>query len=94
MSISDAMERDYRAAFLGYLVRREEAQLRAGYEFGRRAVVEGLSMLELSNLHHKVFGQVLAQTRPEEVEKVVDAASAFFLEVLATYHMTHAPPAG
>ncbi len=32
------LERDYRAAFLRYLLRREEAPLHVGYEIGRSAV--------------------------------------------------------
>lgn len=94
MSTAEALQRDYRVAFLAYLPRREEKALHAGYEIGRTAVVEGLSMLELAKLHHEVFRLVLTETRPDELDDVVTAASEFFLEVLATYHMTHGSTAG
>ena len=89
MSVADAVRRDYRVAFLSYLPRREEKALHAGYEIGRTAVVEGLSMLELARIHHEVFQVALAGTPADEHDELVDAASEFFLEVIATYHMTH-----
>ncbi len=93
MIAGEALRRDYRAAFLRYLPRRDEEPLRIAYELGRRAVVEDLSILELSTVHHEVFGRVVRETRPEDLDAVVQAASEFFLEVLATYHMVHGGPA-
>ncbi len=89
MSIADALRRDYRVAFLSYLPRREEKALHAGYELGRTAVVEGLSLLELARIHHEVFRRVLSETPADEVDTVVEAASEFFLEAIAVFHMTH-----
>jgi hypothetical protein len=85
----DDVERDYRAALTGYLLQRTEGPLRAGYEIGRRAVGGGVSMLTLARIHHDVFRALLAGTRPEETDALVESASEFFLEVLATYHMAH-----
>ena len=79
---------DYRAAFLRYLPRREEAALTRGYEIGRGAVASGISILDLARIHHDVLLTVLADTRPEEVGDVAAAASEFLLEVLAVYDMT------
>lgn len=89
MITTDAVRRDYRVAFLRYLPRREEKALHAGYELGRTAVIEGLSLLELARIHHDVFRVVLSDTPVEELDDLVDAASEFFLEVIAVYHMTH-----
>jgi len=55
----DALARNYRAAFLRYLPRREEAALHSGYQLGRAAVTDGLSMLELARVHHDVLLEVL-----------------------------------
>jgi hypothetical protein len=81
------LSRNYRTAFLRYLPRREEAPLHKGYELGRRAVADGISMLELVQVHHEVFLEVLRDTRPDDLTKVATAASEFLLEVLATYDM-------
>jgi len=91
--VEDALQRDYRVAFLRYLPRREEGPLHAGYQVGRRAVAEGLSVLQLAKIHHEVFRGVLEGSPNEDLDDLVTAASEFFMEVLATYHMVHAQPA-
>jgi hypothetical protein len=80
--------RSYRAAFLRYLPRHDEAALRTGYELGRAAVVDGISMLQLAQVHHGVLLDVLSETSSEELADVATAGSEFFSEVLATYDMT------
>ena len=87
MTTSDALRQDYRAAFLRYLPRREEAALAMGYELGREAVASGTSLLELAEIHHEILLDVLADTRGDEVLDVATAASEFLLEVLATFDM-------
>jgi hypothetical protein len=81
------LRRSYRAAFLRYLARGEEAALVAGYELGRSALASGLSLLEVVRVHHEVLTEVLAGSPPAEVPVVADAASGFLYEVLASYEM-------
>ena len=88
MSAREDLTRDYRVAFLQYLPRREEAALSRGYELGRTAVTDGVSILELARIHHDVLLEALRETPPEELTQVATAASEFFLEVLATVDMT------
>jgi hypothetical protein len=83
----EALTRDYRVAFLQYLPRHAEAALNRGYELGRTAVTEGLSILELARIHHEVLLEALRETPAEELTEVATAASEFFLEVLATFDM-------
>ena len=87
MTLLESLARDYRAAFLRYLPRRDEAALHRGYELGRSAVTNGLSILDLAQVHHDVFVAVLRDTPGEDLTKVASAASEFFLEVLATFDM-------
>jgi hypothetical protein len=87
MNAPEEVRRDYRAAFLRYLPRRDEAALHAGYEIGRAAVDNGLSILDLAQLHHEVFLEVLQDTRSEDLAGVSAAASEFLVEVLATFDM-------
>jgi hypothetical protein len=88
MTVLDDLERDYRAAFLGYLPRRDEAALTRGYQLGRSAVTGSVSILELAQVHHVVLLEVLRETRADELAAIATAASEFFLEVLATFDMT------
>jgi Phosphoserine phosphatase RsbU, N-terminal domain len=83
----DAVSRDYRAAFLRYLPRRDEAALHCGYELGRGAVADGVSLLELVRIHHEVLLSVLQDSRPEELAEVATAASEFLVEALAVHEM-------
>ena len=83
----EQLTRDYRVAFLQYLPRREEAGLARGYELGRKAVADGLSILELARIHHEIFLEVLRETPPAELPDVATAASEFLVEVLATFDM-------
>ena len=88
MSRLDDLLLDYRAAFLRFLPRREEAALTTGYELGRGAVGSGVSLLELVRVHHEVLLEVLRDTRgQEELDRVAEAAADFLLEVLSTYDM-------
>jgi Phosphoserine phosphatase RsbU, N-terminal domain len=92
----ERFRRDYAPVFLQYLSERGEPGLRTAYELGRRAMAEKMSMLDLVGVHHAVLLDVLRTLkRPEELEDVSQAASEFFVEVLATYEMVQrvmAPP--
>ena len=90
----DAVSRDYRAAFLRYLPRRDEAALHSAYELGRRAVAEGVSLLELIRIHHEVLLDVLKDSRPDELHGVATAASEFLVEALAVHEMAQRRFAG
>ena len=85
-SLAD-LERNYRAAFLRYLPSQDEAALHVGYQIGRAAVGDGLSILDLAQVHHQVFAEVLTDTPPNDLGRVTAAASDFFLHVLATYDL-------
>jgi Phosphoserine phosphatase RsbU, N-terminal domain len=79
---------DYDAAFSRYVSRPGEGGLAAAYEIGRTAVARGLSLLDLSAMHHAaLLRELRAARRPDGAEEVVVAASAFFREVLATFEI-------
>jgi hypothetical protein len=80
--------RDYRAAFLRYLSRREESSLHAGYRLGRAALESRLTVLEVVRVHHDVLIEVLGAGTGDEARDVAAAASDFLLEVLASYQMS------
>ena len=84
----EALVLDYRAAFLRYLPRRDEAALTTAYALGRAAVESGISLLELVRIHHDVFIAVLEDTPVEAVTNAASGASEFLLEVLAPFDMT------
>jgi hypothetical protein len=81
------LTRNYRTAFLSYLLRREESALARGYELGRAAVGDGLSLFDLARVHHEVLLEVLRETPPDEFGVVATAAAEFLMEVMATPEM-------
>jgi hypothetical protein len=83
----DDLLRDYRAAFLRHLARREESALTTGYEIGRAALAGGLSLLDVVRAHHDVLTEVLRDSPADEAPLIAGAASDFLLEVLASYDM-------
>ena len=88
MNALERLRRNYRAAFLRYLPNRDEAALDAGYQIGRSAVVDGLTILDLVQVHHDVLREVLPTGSPEELDGLTATAADFLVEVLATYEMT------
>ena len=88
MNALERSRRNYRAAFLRYLPNRDEAALDAGYQIGRSAVVDGLTILDLVQVHHDVLREVLRTGSPEELDGLTATAADFLVEVLATYEMT------
>jgi Phosphoserine phosphatase RsbU, N-terminal domain len=87
MDPQEALARNYRAALVGAVSRRSEANLHRGYELGRDALVDGVSVLDLARTHHECLVELLEGTAPDEVPAVAVAASEFFLEILATMDM-------
>ena len=67
--------------------RRSEATLNRGYELGREAVNQGVSVLELARVHHECLLELVADSAASDAQDVAVAASEFFLEVLATVDM-------
>jgi hypothetical protein len=80
------IRRDYQVAFLRYLDHGEEAALADGYDLGRRALRDGVPLLELAQVHHETVIDVLSQGSPDSVS-VAAGASSILLEVLAPYEM-------
>ena len=58
----DGLTADYRVAFLRSLPRQHEEALTSGYELGRRAFTDSVSVLELARIHHDVLLEVLEDT--------------------------------
>ena len=84
---------DFRAEYLAALEQHvrngDETTLRSGYELGRIAVAEAISILDLAAIHHDALGSALPGDRRENPAEIVTAAAAFFQEVLSAFEMVH-----
>jgi hypothetical protein len=90
--MSEALARlrlDYRSALLGYVSQRAEVQLRSAYEIGRSAILSGVGLLDLVQLHNAVaLGLLREAPDGEDRLDLAEAAATFLLEVLASFEMT------
>jgi signal transduction histidine kinase len=80
----------YRTALLDYLASPEEAALLSGYDLGRSALGDGLGVLEMVSIHSRALATAI--DRPlsdEERAQLLDAQTAFFVEALSPFEMTH-----
>jgi hypothetical protein len=88
VTVTEDFAAAYGAALRGFLLAGGEGQLTAAYELGRRAVAEGLTMLELSDLHHDDMLAAMAGAMDvEEARGVVEAGRELLREALSAYEM-------
>jgi len=77
----------YFEIFQEYLKEQGESSLSSGYEFARRAMVDGCSVLEMAEFHHEALRRVLRAHRP--AQKVLAQAVDLFAACLSPFEMSH-----
>jgi signal transduction histidine kinase len=88
-SDGQARRSEYRRALIEFLENpeREEARLSA-YDLGRRALANGVGLLDLATLHHEVVANLLSQAGPQAAAESLSTAKLFFIEALAPFEMS------
>lgn len=82
------LRRNYRPVFLAHLMRHDEATLQSAYELGRDAMAADVGMLDLVQIHHEVFSDVVSSSQDaSELPDMLSAATTFLVEVLAPFEM-------
>ena len=85
-----ALAEPYLEGLQDYLSGGGEHALGRGYEFGRAALADGHSILEILHLHHTVLQRLLEDAHDSErVVAVLRGAGEFINEVLSPYEMTN-----
>ena len=80
----------YAGALRDYLADGGEAALQRAYEVGRRAIGDGIGVLDLVALHQEALQAVLSESQaPEPFRTAVDASLRVLSESLSTFEMTH-----
>jgi signal transduction histidine kinase len=80
------LQEDYDMALAAYLREGGEAALKNSYDLGRRALVEGLGVLDMVALHQKAVEKLAGSTPTLEL---LQRAGQFFIEGMSPYEMTH-----
>ncbi len=77
----------YRLALAAYVARGGEEELQQAYELGRRALEEGLGVLDFVRLHQEALAKPLAAAASTERE--AQAVEAFLMEALGPFEVAH-----
>ena len=85
---AEALARDYTSALQAYLADPEEAGLERAYELGRRALADGLGVLEMATVHSRALPSTLA-TATEQGDRArrLEAVERFFVEASSPFEM-------
>jgi GAF domain-containing protein len=79
----------YADAFARYLSSGTEGALHTAYELGRKAIDSGVSLLDLTVIHHQTLAQALNVTPPTQTGKIIDAAADYSLQVFSAFEMVY-----
>lgn len=86
----DELVKCYTSALQDYLDGAGEAALQQAYELGRKALADGLGVLDMATVDHRglVKGFLRAQN-PKEGARTLKAAKQLFAEFLSPFEMAH-----
>lgn len=78
----------YRSSLDQYLRDRDEVSLNAAYDLGRRALGDGLGVLELIGVHAAALEEIVLPAGAPERPRLAKSATEFFRELLSPFEMT------
>lgn len=85
-----SLENEYLVMLREYLSDAGESGLGKAYNYGRRAITQEKSLVELVSLHHEALERLLQGCKSKEAEeKVIRGSANFFAECLSSYEMAY-----
>lgn len=79
----------YESALLAYLEKADEVALESAYELGRRALGQGVSLIEMVTFHCDAFNRALSQmSNVADIAGWLKSSEKFLIETLTPYEMT------
>ncbi len=86
----NAFESAYRQSLQECIAGAGEIALQHGYELGRRAVRDGLGVMDILSIQRKALAELLAgSSSADECMRITESAYNLFTECLAPFEMTH-----
>lgn len=86
----EKVEDQYTAALRDSIAGMGESALHQAYELGRRALADGLGVLDMAAMYHKALAASLPRdSTSEETTLMLQAGASFFAESLSPFEMTH-----
>jgi two-component system sensor histidine kinase UhpB len=83
-----ALKAEYLSRLRAYLENEGEAGLTHGYELGRRALTEGVGLLDMAELHYAAVDAFVLPAPSQDRARLAQAAAAFFNELLAPFELS------
>jgi light-regulated signal transduction histidine kinase (bacteriophytochrome) len=87
MSAARGLTEQYSAQLATHLAGSSESVLLDAHELGRRAVTEGVGVLDLVNVHHYALRSVVAAPAGAPDQHRLDMAAEFLAEILSPFEM-------
>jgi light-regulated signal transduction histidine kinase (bacteriophytochrome) len=87
MPAAHSIAQQYSAGLATHIAGSSESVLLDAYELGRKAVAEGVGVLDLVNLHHLALCGILAGPDAAADAKRLDTAAGFLAEMLSPFEM-------
>ena len=85
---TNGVRREYLEALEAYIETQGETALSRAYELGRRAMVDGLGVLDMALLQRAAVNALVISAAPGRQAQLVDAAAAFFDELLSPFELS------
>jgi two-component system, NtrC family, sensor kinase len=82
------VELDCVSAVAAHLNDQSETSLSQAYELGRRALAQGMGILDVMSLHQVVFRQLVLAAPPSDQPQYANAVDSFFRELLSPFEMS------
>jgi len=86
----ETLEDQYMAALRDSIAGMGESSLQQAYELGRKALADGLGVLDMAAMYHKALAAGLPRhSTHEETVLMLQTGASFFAESLSPFEMTH-----
>ncbi len=82
------LRQEYAAGLQAYLLQGGEGALSQAYELGRRALVEGLGVLDMAALHSAAIDSLVLSAAAADRGRFAHAAAEYFSELLSPFEMS------
>jgi two-component system, NtrC family, sensor kinase len=76
------------SAVMAHVSNQSESSLSHAYDLGRRALAQGLGILDMMSLHHVVYQQLVQTAPPSDQARYAAAVGSFFRELLSPFEMS------
>jgi light-regulated signal transduction histidine kinase (bacteriophytochrome) len=87
-AVTRDVQQRYSEAFSSYLARADEVALHQAYEFGRKALADGIGVLDIAVTHHHAVDAVIAGETAEQRRVGIARAAEFLAETLSPFEMS------